>query len=158
MSKMGLFYTGSYTNVAESVQEIQKRLSCLDLDMQVVHNCLQKSLFKYDLLLFGIPNWCDGVVEDDWNSYLENLTEEHLFNKSVAIFGLGEEEYCESFVDAMQTIYSKVSRHGSVIVGTWPPKGYSKNSVHRVPIHESKKASWNQVNEWIESVTPYFSK
>jgi flavodoxin I len=161
MSKMGLFYTSSSLTVEDVASNIQERMSGVDIDLQKVKKCVENTLQKYDLLIFGVPSWKDGLLEDDWEDYIANLDEETLLSKTVAIFGLGETEvYCKNFLDAMQTIYKKIVISGSSVIGSWPSEGYLFKTPHPLLLGKGRESELvhKNIEQWIEFSTPYFSK
>jgi len=169
MQKIGLFYASSTGNTEDAAVRIKEKMSGFDIDLNNVKNCIENALKNYDLLIFGVSTWGDGELQDDWEDYIENLNEENLLNKTVAIFGLGDqEEYCDNFLDAMGTIYDKVIGSGANVVGAWPSDGYDFESSTALRdgefvglgLDEDNQfdLSEDRISRWIELITPYFSK
>lgn len=169
MPKIGLFYASSTGNTQAVAKLIKEKMSAFNIDLKDISNCVDNAMKEYDLLIVGVSTWGEGDLQDDWEDYIANLNEENLLNKTVAIFGLGDqEEYCESFLDAMGTIYNKITQSGATVVGSWPTDGYefSESTALRdgkfvgLGIDEDNQSELTdeRINNWIELITPYFNK
>ncbi len=169
MSKIGLFYATSTGNTEDAAKLIKEKMSTFDIDLKNISDCIDNAIKKYDLLIFGVSTWGEGDLQDDWEDYIENLNEENLLNKTVAIFGLGDQErYCDNFLDAMGTIYDKVTTSGATVVGSWPTDGYTFNESTAIRAGEfvglgldadnQEELTQERVNSWVELITPYFNK
>jgi len=83
----------------------------------------------YDTLIFGTSTWGIGDLQDDWESSLDLLDDIDYSGKTVALFGLGDQEgYPDSFVDGMAFLKSRIEKNGGVISGEWSSEGYSFDS------------------------------
>jgi flavodoxin I len=77
------------------------------------------------LLLLGCPTYGDGELQSDWSEHVSKLEAAQLKNKTVALFGLGDQvNYPGSFVDAMGIIYDIVIARGAKVVGFTENKGF----------------------------------
>jgi len=84
-----------------------------------------KDVLSYDKLIFGVPTWGIGELQDDWAVFLPGLEEMDLSGKSVALFGLGDQEsYPDTFADALGTLYDALLMTGCEITGSWCTLGY----------------------------------
>ena len=169
MSKIGLFYASSTGNTEDAANIIKEKMSDFDIDLKNISDCVDDAMKHYDLLIFGVSTWGEGELQDDWEDYIANLNEENLFNKTVAIFGLGDqEEYCDNFLDAMGIIYDRVLDSGANVVGSWPTDGYDFDDSKAIRDGEfvglgldednQYDLSDKRITDWIELITPYFSK
>lgn len=123
--KIGLYY-GSSTCYTEMVAEqVQSILGEARLDLHNINNADFRSFDDYDFLLFGIPTWDYGELQEDWDERWEELDAYDLTDKACAIFGLGDQQgYEDWFQDAIGYLYYKLSAMGATIVGEWPNQGY----------------------------------
>ena len=169
MSKIGLFYATSTGNTEDIAKQIVEKMSGFDVDLANISDCVNDAMKSYDLLIIGVSTWGEGDLQDDWEDYIENLNEENLLNKTVAIFGLGDqEEYCDNFLDAMGTIYDRVTQSGAIVVGSWPTDGYDFDESTAIRDGEfvglgldednQDDLSGERISQWIELITPYFTK
>jgi flavodoxin I len=125
MAKIGLFYgstTGSTLKVAELIQEAFEPDSVEIVD---VGKASPEDLNKYDVLILGTSTWHWGGLQDEWAAFEDHLTKEALAGKTIAFFGLGDQErYGDHFVDGIGLLYEKVKPTGARTIGTWPKDGY----------------------------------
>ncbi|MCV6608871.1 MAG: flavodoxin domain-containing protein, partial [Campylobacterales bacterium] len=62
----------------------------------------------------------NGELSDDWQDAWDSFCGLDLSGKTVALFGLGDQEgYDEEYLDAMGTIYDQVVSSGATVVGEW---------------------------------------
>ena len=122
---IGLFY-GSSTCYTEMAGE--KIRVCLGIDQVDILNIADTPLIEaqfYDYLIFGIPTWDYGELQEDWEEIWEDLETLDLHGKKVALYGLGDQiGYPEWFLDAMGYLHAQVLARGGSPCGYWPSAGY----------------------------------
>lgn len=125
MAKIGIFY-GSDTGNTESLsKQIQQQLDVATTDLYDIAKSSKEDIEQYTYLLFGIPTWYYGESQCDWDDFFPTLEEIDFSNKTVAIFGCGDQEdYAEYFCDAMGTLRDIIVARGATLVGKWPTVGY----------------------------------
>lgn len=126
---IGLFYgsTTCYTEMA--AEKIQAALNALfDDDVVECFNIKDTSLQKtaqFDILLFGISTWDFGELQEDWESCWDDINGLDLNNKTVALFGLGDQiGYADWFQDALGMLHDQLAVQGCNFIGYWPNQGY----------------------------------
>ena len=124
--KIGLFY-GSTTCYTEMAAE--KMRAIIGDDLLDIHNVKETPLSlmsDYDLLILGISTWDFGEIQEDWNELWDQIDGVPLNGKSVALFGLGDQEgYGEWYLDAMGLLHDEIKTTGANIIGYWPVEGYT---------------------------------
>jgi len=125
MKKIGLFW-GSDTGMTEEIVTILVDLIGADnVDSINVFNASIEQFESYDTLLLGLSTWYDGELQSDWDEFFESFQQIDFTNKTVALFGLGDQEgYAEFFIDGVGIIGSVVQQNGGTIVGKWKTEGY----------------------------------
>jgi flavodoxin II len=128
-ASIGIFY-GSSTCYTEFVAErIQQRLG---EDRADLHNIAMSGLtacLAYDFLIFGIPTWDYGELQEDWDRQWDQWKKIDLTGKQAAVFGLGDQlGYPNWFQDAMGYLYDELRARGADLVGHWPNRGYQFNA------------------------------
>jgi flavodoxin I len=128
MAKVGLFY-GSNTGNTEFVAfQMKDEFEKIRPGVIEVHNIGQSSvetMMKYDFLVFGIPTWNTGQMQDDWEAWLPNFKTMDMKGKKVAIFGLGDQNgYGYNFLDAVGMLGDAVLERNADLWGMWSVKGY----------------------------------
>ena len=169
MPKIGLFYASTAGNTEAIAKLIKEKMTYNEVDLHNIAGALDNAMKKYDLLIIGASTWGEGDLQDDWEDYIHNLDDVNFSQKTVAIFGLGDQEqYCGSFLDAMGTIYNKIITHGANVIGSWSTDGYDFNDSTAINNGEfvglaldednQSELSNERVDRWIEQIAPYFNK
>ncbi|GLT20157.1 flavodoxin [Vibrio zhanjiangensis] len=121
MMKIGLFY-GSTTCYTEMAAE--KMRAILGEDLVDIFNVKQTQLAEmanYDLLILGISTWDFGEIQEDWNEVWNDIASLSLSGKTVALYGLGDQEgYGEWYLDAMGMLHEQLEKTGANFIGYWP--------------------------------------
>lgn len=121
MMKIGLFY-GSTTCYTEMAAE--KMRAIIGEDLLDIHNVKESDLSQmadYDLLILGISTWDFGEIQEDWNAIWQQVPTVDLSGKTVALFGLGDQEgYGEWYLDAMGLLHDEIVKTGAHLIGYWP--------------------------------------
>lgn len=122
---IALFYGSSTCYTEMAGEKIRDQLGPAKVDLfNVAEDPLITAQF-YDCLIFGIPTWDYGELQEDWEEVWIDLDELALAGKKVALFGLGDQiGYPEWFLDAMGYLHDKLVERGATIVGYWPNEGY----------------------------------
>lgn len=119
--KIGLFY-GSTTCYTEMAAE--KIRAIIGEDMVDIHNVKESPLSlmtEYDFLILGISTWDFGEIQEDWNEIWDQIGGVTLNGRTVALFGLGDQEgYGEWYLDAMGMLHDELKKSGANIIGYWP--------------------------------------
>lgn len=123
--KIGLFYgsTTCYTEMA--AEKIQTQLNQLfDLPIVELFNIKDSGLEQvtdFDVLIFGISTWDFGELQEDWESQWQDVEQLDLNGKTLALFGLGDQEgYAEWFQDALGMLHDLALSRGAQPIGYWP--------------------------------------
>ena len=125
MEKAGIFYGSSTGNTEAIAESIREKLGPSHADIFDVAICSRKEMEQYSFLIFGIPTWGLGDLQDDWEAFIPSLEAADLKDKTVAIYGLGDQDtYPDSFADAMRIIYDILLDKGCRITGKWPVADY----------------------------------
>ena len=113
-----IFYassTGNTSNIANLIAE--------KLDIKNIYDIADVSLEKineYTNIILGISTWGDGDLQDDWDDNFKELENIDFSFKTVALFGLGDQDsYPDTYLDAMGILYDKIKSLGANIVGEW---------------------------------------
>lgn len=122
---IGLFYGSSTCYTEMAAEKIQEQLGTSYVDL---HNITETPIITaqfYDYLIFGIPTWDYGELQEDWEEIWPELDELVLTGKKVALFGLGDQiGYPEWFLDALGFLHTKLRERGASFSGYWPATGY----------------------------------
>lgn len=126
MATIGLLYGSSMGNTESAAKTIRNLLGGKDaVSLYEASAASPEAVAKHDKLIIGSSTWGDGDLQDDMESFISDLDDGFFAGKTVALFGLGDQDgYGEYFVNAMGTLYEKVTKDGATVVGEWPVEGY----------------------------------
>jgi flavodoxin I len=80
---------------------------------------------NYRNLILGTSTWGVGLLQDDFDTFMELLQQQKLEGKTIALFGLGDQQnYPDSFCDGMGKIYELLQNKGLQFIGEWPADEY----------------------------------
>jgi len=131
--KIGLFFgsTTCYTEMAgEKIRDnIDKLVGYPSVTLYNIALTKIDSMSKYDFLIFGIPTWDYGELQEDWEEQWDLINSIHIRGKIIALYGLGDQVgYPDWFQDAMGYLWHKVRKLGARTIGEWPNKDYDFNN------------------------------
>lgn len=126
MAKIGLFYDTDTGNTRKVAKMIKKQFDEDVIDMKNITKLELADFEKYSAFILGTPTLGEGELPDNWNEFLPQLDDMDFTGKTIAMFGLGDqEEYGHEFVDAMGILYEKFEPLGATFIGFWPLEGYT---------------------------------
>ncbi len=124
MKKIGLFFGSSHGKTKKVAELIRDEFGNKNIELFNIHDAKPDDIMKYDNIIFGTSAWGIGDMQDDWENFIDTISEIDFTGKKIALFGLGDQkDYPESFVDGMGTLYCRIPQKEGV-VGYWPVKGY----------------------------------
>ncbi|MFT6442577.1 MAG: flavodoxin I [Salibacteraceae bacterium] len=125
MDKIGLFY-GSDTGCTEAVARLIRDLIGLDkVDVYDVYDIKGDEPKNYNKLILGLSTWHDGQLQSSWDDYYSKFHDLDFTNKTVALFGLGDQYgYSTYFCDGIGVIGKQAEKNGATIIGNWSTEGY----------------------------------
>ncbi|OHC82417.1 MAG: flavodoxin, partial [Sideroxydans sp. RIFOXYD2_FULL_59_7] len=129
----------------------------------------------YSHLFFGtstlgggqLPGLSTDCMGGGWEEFLPQLKEVDFSGKTVALFGLGDQDkYPDEFVDALGELYQFVVARGAKVVGAWPTDDYhfisSKALVDDqfaglvLDQENQKNLSDARLDAWLKQIAPDF--
>lgn len=124
MKKIGIFY-GSTTGItAETAEDIAGALGVADNDIHNVASSSPDEVADYDVLVLGSSTWGAGDLQDDWYDFLDGLEALDLSNKTIALFGCGDESMSDTFCAAVGEIYNRLQKTGAKFIGSFDASVY----------------------------------
>ena len=176
MSRIGLFFASSTGNTRRIAKAIKKRFDDDTMaDALNVNKATAELVAGYSFLIFGtstlgggqLPGLSTDCMGGGWEEFLPQLKEVDFSGKTVALFGLGnQDKYPDEFVDAMGEIYHFVIARGAKVVGAWPADEYDFISskalvddefVGLVLDQENQKLlTETRLEQWLKQISPAF--
>ena len=119
-----------------------------------------------DKFILGIPTWYDGELQSDWEEYFDKFKTIDFTNKTVAIFGLGDQlGYDEWFCDGIGILAEVILKNGGKVIGytkkddtydfdTLPKSLVDENTFYGLCIDEDNQPELTQdrLINWIENL------
>jgi len=128
-----IFFASSTGNSEEIANKISLELNKIEV-FDLSGTKIEK-INEYDKLILGGSTWGDGELNDDWEDVWSDFIKLDLSNKTIALFGLGDQEsYSDEFCSAMGTIYEHIVKSGANIIGFTSVESY---------YHDASKAQIN---------------
>lgn len=123
--KVGIIY-GSDTGMTEEItHNIVDEWSVSDIEVIEVTNVSHSDFERFEFLILGLSTWYDGDLQSDWESYFDEFKTIDFSNKTIALFGLGDQYgYGEYFIDGVGMLAEVIIANGGNIIGKWPTKNY----------------------------------
>lgn len=113
-----IFYASDAGNTEDIAQRIAKELG--DIEIFDIGTTDIEKVNEYDKLIFGVSTWGEGDLQSDWEDAEDDFSKIDLSGKTVALFGLGDQEgYDDTFVDAMGILYEKTLEMGANVIGSF---------------------------------------
>ena len=118
-----IFYASSTGNSDEVASKISSALG--EIEVFNLANTKVDKINEYDKVILGGSTWGDGELNDDWEDAWVDFCKLDLSNKTVALFGLGDQEsYSDEFCSALGIIYEQVKSAGANVIGFTSSQGY----------------------------------
>ena len=122
-----IFFASSTGNSEEIANKIASKLG--DIEVFDLAGTKIDKINEYDKLILGGSTWGDGELNDDWEDAWSDFCKLDLSNKTIALFGLGDQEsYSDEFCSAMGIIYEQIAKSGAKIIGFTSTDGYYHDS------------------------------
>lgn len=165
--RIGIIYGSTGGATQEIATKIQKELN-LDANLIDIADATKETFKEYERFIIGTSTWGDGELQDDWEDNVELFKEADLNGKTIAFFGVGDQEsYYDTFVNAMGELYAIAKDNGAEIVGDdWPNEGYdfseSKALVNGcfvgLALDEDNQDDQTdeRIKKWIENIKFYY--
>jgi flavodoxin I len=134
MAKVGIFFGTDTGNTRKVAKTIATKLGDVADKPVNINKASVDDLLAYDVLIVGSPTYGEGELpgmsaghdNESWEEFLPTLVGADFTGKSVAIYGLGDQEgYPGHFVDAVGFLYDAFADAGATIIGMTSSDGYT---------------------------------
>ena len=125
MDTIGLIY-GSDTGFTEEITNaIIDKWQLSEIEVYEASYVKNSDIENFDILFLGLSTWYDGDLQSDWENYFKKFETLDFTNKTIAIYGLGDQYgYGEYFIDGVGILAKMIIEKGGKIIGEWPTEGY----------------------------------
>ncbi|QCI24938.1 flavodoxin FldA [Buchnera aphidicola (Rhopalosiphum padi)] len=168
MKKIGIFFGSDTGNTEKSAKLIHKEIGSNISILHDISNASKKDIEIFDYLILGVPTWYYGEIQCDWDDFLPTLKKINFLNKTIALFGCGDQEdYAEYFCDALGLIHKVLKKNNAKIVGKWPTIEYNfesskallnKDYFVGLALDEDRQPEKTEerIKTWIKNILPNF--
>ncbi len=166
---IGLFYGSSTCYTEMAAEKIRAFIGEDRVDLFNIADTPIITAQFYPYLIFGIPTWDYGELQDDWADIWPDLEELQLSGKIVALYGLGDQiGYPEWFQDALGYLHQKLLERGATIIGEWSTDGYSFEASRALTVdgrhfaglalddENQFELSESRIDAWCRQILPAF--
>ena len=88
MPSIAIFYGSSTGNTQDAAEKIKGELGDFVSHMADVVDSEPADLENYDILLLGVSTWNIGEMQEDWDTFIPNMSDLNLSGKKVAFFAI----------------------------------------------------------------------
>lgn len=160
---IGLFFSSTNGATKRAAEAVALCFGKKNVKLHDIASTPAARISEYRNLIFGVPTMGDGELSDDWESWIDSIREKDVKEKTVALFGLGDQEgFPDTFVDALGIVAERFRECGAEIVGEWPTDGYeyteSKAEAHGMFVglvldedNQSEKTS-GRIISWVSTI------
>lgn len=132
MANIGIYYGSTTGNTQDLADRIAKALGVDKANLHDVSTAAA-DFNPYDVVLLGSSTMGMGDLQDDWESFINELKDADLNGKKVALFGCGDSvSYSDTFGDALGKIYDVIKNKDCKVIGQTSIEGYSFDSSEAV--------------------------
>ena len=161
--RIKLIYGSDTGNTELVTEDLVKLLS--NVEVTTVADLTPED-WDHDKFILGIPTWYDGELQSDWEEYFEEFKTIDFTDKTVAIFGLGDQlGYDEWFCDGIGILAEIILKNGGRVIGYTDkdesydfdstPKSIIKDDVfYGLCIDEDNQGELTQerLSKWVEQI------
>ena len=161
--RLKLIYGSDTGNTELVTEDLVKLLG--DVEVTTVADLTPED-WDHDKFILGIPTWYDGELQSDWEEYFEEFKTIDFTDKTVAIFGLGDQYgYDEWFCDGVGILAKEILKNGGTVIGytdkdesydfETTPKSIIKDDVfYGLCIDEDNQGELTQdrLKKWVEQL------
>ncbi len=171
-SRVGLFYgssTGVTETIAENIRDTWAQMGMEPVEaVNIGYVKNARDLLAHDYLILGISTWNIGQLQDDWDILFPQLDKLDFSGKTVAIFGIGDQEhYADNFLDAIGILGDKLIERGAKLVGYWmdehfefaESKGFVDGKFMGLGIDEINQSELSalRIQNWVRQIIEEFA-
>ena len=164
---IGIFYGSNGGNTESVAKKIRNALGLETKLFDIADTDIDK-LSEFTHLIIGTSTWGVGELQDDWDDKFSEFEQFDFTGKTVAFFGLGDQEmYEDTFVDGMGILHDVAVKNGATVVGdNWTADGYNfdesfalKDSAFvglTIDEDNQDELTDERIGKWTESIKPHF--
>jgi len=165
MATTGVFFGSSTGNTEDAAKLIAQALGA---EATEISSTSADEILGFDYIVFGVSTWGAGDLQDDFDDFMSTLEGMDFSGKKVAFFGLGDQEnYADTFVDAMGIVGKAVKEAGGELVGAVATDGFTYDASEAeedgkfigLPLDEDNQSdqSADRISAWVAELKKIFT-
>ena len=165
MAKIGVFFGSSTGNTEDAAKQIAQALGAGATE---ISSTSEDEILECDYIVFGVSTWGAGDLQDDFDDFMGTLEGMDFSGKKVAVFGLGDQEnYPDTFVDAIGIVGKAVKAAGGELVGAVATDGFEYDASEGeedgkfigLPLDEDNQSdqSADRIAAWVSELKKSFT-
>mgnify|MGYP000865285317 CR=1 FL=1 len=162
-----LFFGSSPGNTEKCAKKIAAELGSLIAEMKDVKKASVDDFDFVDGFIIGLSTVDEGLLQEDWRRFWDDIEDVDFEGKTVALFGLGDQvKYGKWFVDAIGIVHDKLTSMGAKVVGEWPTDGYTYENTKSVrngkfvglvlDVDNQDDQTDARIKSWCDQIRPHF--
>jgi len=166
MATIGIFFGSTEGNTERVVNQIQQLLGD-EAELNNVNSTTADDVQPYPYVIYACPTWEIGQLQEDWDSFIDEVEKVDYAGKKVTYVGVGDADgYPDTFLDAIGIIHDRIKDKGATFVGAWSTDGYnfsaSKGVVNGkflglgIDEENQKNLIVDRVAKWVEQIKSEF--
>lgn len=125
MAKIGIFFGSTEGNTERVVGQIVDAFAG-EAESFNVNSATADDMQPFQYIILSCPTWEIGQLQEDWESFIDEIEKVDYTGKKVTYLGLGDADgYPDTFLDALGIIHDRIKDKGAKFVGAWPTEGYN---------------------------------
>jgi len=125
MAKIGIFFGSTEGNTERVVGQIMDAFAG-EAESFNVNSATADDMQPFQYIILCCPTWEIGQLQEDWESFIDEIEKVDYAGKKVTYLGLGDADgYPDTFLDALGIIHDRIKDKGATFVGAWPTEGYN---------------------------------
>lgn len=109
MQRVGIFYGSDSSNTQNICQKVAKELG--NAELFDVAQASKEDFMSFSNLILATPTYGLGELQDDWDSFLDTLSEGDFEGKVIAFIGVGDQDtYSDTFCNGVSYLYHKAAK------------------------------------------------
>ena len=168
MASIGIFYGSSTGNTEGAAEKIAQAFGAGEAEATEISSATEEEILEFDKIIFGVSTWGTGDLQDDFEDFMGTLEGMDFSGKKIAVFGLGDQEnYPDTFVDAIGIVAKAVRAAGGTIVGKTSTEGFTFDSSEAeedgsflgLVLDEDNQTEQSQdrISSWVEQLKKEFA-
>ncbi|XBC42064.1 MAG: flavodoxin FldA [Buchnera aphidicola (Meitanaphis elongallis)] len=125
LTNIGIFFGSDTGNTEKIAKHIQKNIGKNNSTIHDIASSEKKDIEQYNTIILGVSTWYYGELQCDWDNFLPTFKKINFCNKTIALFGCGDQEdYSEYFCDGIGILFNNIAKSHVNFIGKWPTNSY----------------------------------